>query len=526
MRTVSIPVAFALGLALTAYGGSERPGTPAATPAATAAATPAATPASGPDQIVLRFPRTTGHVRAYAFPRLDSAIWTSGTRAPAIARILGFDPDLGTVAAVDDKGAPVRVDLRLDDITRDRKVKLTHLSTDDGSTIYGITTKGGVTRLTPTGSWSFMPPAPARNLFPEPDGSLLVLADRAGGTTIWQLHPPDSVITDTARLPRFASATTTVVGDRIYFTVDSGLIGLRSRGLEPVPPVHLDHEVRALTTTPSGDRLYIATDSTHEVLVVDRYNHKIVARVALPGAPSDLRMDPTGRFVLARAQHGDSAWVIAIGTDKVVGSVPTAWRADLPAVTPNGWIALLDGKDVKFVDGTTLRDQDTIARGADDSWMFIAWNGFRPRSAALDQPVSFPGVNAAPADSASVTDTAVSTAASGTPPATPAPPTRGVAPAPPDTQVMRAGTLAPRSDNGAAAAAGFTIQFAALRSANAAQAVAANIKLNGSTARVVTTQRAGVTIYRVVAGPFTTRADAERVAKTSDRSFWIYAGEP
>lgn len=513
-------MAFALGLALSACGGSERPGTPAAT----AAATPAATPASGPDQIVLRFPRTSGHVRAYAFPRLDSAIWTSGNKSPAIARILGFDPDLGTVAAVDDKGAPVRVDLRLDDITRDRKVKLTHLTSDDGSTIYGIATNGSVTRLTPTGSWSFTPPAPARNLFPEPDGSLLILADRPGGTTIWQMHPPDSVITDTARLPRFANATTTVVGDRIYFTVDSGLIGLRSRGLEPVPAVHLDHQVRALTTTPSGDRLYIATDSTREVLVVDRYSHKIVARVPMPGTPSDLRMDPTGRFVLARAQRGDSAWIIAIGTDKVVGSVPTAWRADLPAVAPNGWIALLDGHDVKFVDGTTLKDQDTIAKGAADSWVFVAWNGFRPRSAALDQPVRFPGVNAASADSAPVTDTtAGSRAATAAPPA---PSTRGAVPAPSDTQVVRAGTLAPRSDSAAAAVTGFTIQFAALRSASAAQAVAANIKLSGSRSRVVATQRAGVMIYRVVAGPFTTRADAERVAKSSDRSFWIYAGEP
>lgn len=520
MRTVFIPVAFALGLALSACGGSER----AATPAATSAATPAATPASGPDQIVLRFPRTSGHVRAYAFPRLDSAIWTSGNSSPGVARILGFDPDLGMVTAVDDKGAPVRVDLRLDDITRDRKVKLTHLTSDDGSTIYGITTNGSVTRLTPTGSWSFTPPAPARNLFPEPDGSLLILADRPGGTTIWQIHPPDSVITDTARLPRFANATTTVVGDRIYFTVDSGLIGLRSRGLEPVPAVHLDHQVRALTTTPSGDRLYIATDSTREVLVVDRYSHKIVARVPMPGTPSDLRMDPTGRFVLARAQRGDSAWVIAIGTDKVVGSVPTAWRADLPAVTPNGWIALLDGHDVKFVDGTTLKDQDTIAKGAADSWVFVAWNGFRPRSAALDQPVRFPGVNAAPADSAFVADTAAGSRAATAAP--PAPSSRGAMSAPSDTQVVRAGTLVPRSDSAAAAVTGFTIQFAALRSATAAQAVAANIKLSGSAARVVATQRAGVTIYRVVAGPFTTRADAERVAKSSDRSFWIYAGEP
>ena len=48
----------------------------------------------------------------------------------------------------------------------------------------------------------------------------------------------------------------------------------------------------------------------------------------------------------------------------------------------------------------------------------------------------------------------------------------------------------------------------------------------GATPRLVTTTRDGVTIYRVVIGPFTTRDEAERIARTSGKSYWVYEGAP
>jgi cell division protein FtsN len=35
-----------------------------------------------------------------------------------------------------------------------------------------------------------------------------------------------------------------------------------------------------------------------------------------------------------------------------------------------------------------------------------------------------------------------------------------------------------------------------------------------------------VTIYRVVIGPFSTREEAERIARTSGKSYWVYEGAP
>ena len=71
------------------------------------------------------------------------------------------------------------------------------------------------------------------------------------------------------------------------------------------------------------------------------------------------------------------------------------------------------------------------------------------------------------------------------------------------------------------------MQFAAVRSSDAAREVAGGIGSSGSTkARVIATERAGVTIYRVVMGPFPTRDQAEKAARATGKPYWIYEGAP
>lgn len=474
----------------------------------------------GPDQIVLRFPRDGGQVRAFAYPKMDSLVWKSSAKAPGIERVLGFDGDVGSVAAVDSKGAPVRVDLRLGHVSRDAKPKLTDLASDDGSAIYGIDDAGSVIRLTPAGSWKFVPRYAARDVLPQPDGSLLILGDHDDGSMVWKIHPPDKTVTDSAALPRVGRAFGTQLGDRVYFSVDSGLVGLRTRGLEPIPSLRLERPVRALATTPSGDRLYVATDSLGEIVVFDRYTHETEARLHAPGEIRTLRMDPMGRYVLARAASGDSVWVFAVGTDKLLGVVRTEWRDDLPTVTPGGTIALLQGSDVELVDGATLRAEDSVRKGGEDSWLFIAWNGFRPRAPGLDEPVTF-GYDTA-IDTPDWSEDTGSAESEGTL-------------ARRDSMAARAGASGGRSTDSAGSrgatsgsnGAGFTAQFAALRDQSAARDVARGISgTGGSRPRVIATERAGVIIYRVVMGPFPTREDAERAASATGKSYWIYEGAP
>ena len=55
---------------------------------------------------------------------------------------------------------------------------------------------------------------------------------------------------------------------------------------------------------------------------------------------------------------------------------------------------------------------------------------------------------------------------------------------------------------------------------------AATISVEGQKALVVTGETNGTTIYRVILGPYPTKADAERIGKASRVSFWVYEGNP
>ena len=92
-------------------------------PASTARAAPSATAPRGPDHLVLRVPRTGGEARVYAYPRLDTVVWRAPS-APAPARVMAFDDEAGSIAFVDAKGAPARIDFRQGIATTVTKAKL------------------------------------------------------------------------------------------------------------------------------------------------------------------------------------------------------------------------------------------------------------------------------------------------------------------------------------------------------------------------------------------------------------------
>ena len=454
----------------------------------------------GPEQLLLRVPRGGGSGRVYRYPNLDSAVWVVD-EVPSVDRVLGFDPDQGTIAFVDAKGFPGRIDLRETDIGRASKAKLTSLTSANGTDIYGVNPKGEIVRLNPTAAdWHFRPPIPARAVFAQPNGDLIVTANKGAQTLVWKVHPPDDVVQDSTVLPLSGRAVRTQVGDRIYFTVDSGLVGVKAKDLSPVGAIQLPNRVRALAPTPSGDRIFVATMSDSSLSVVDRYSGGVESGLSLPAAPLDLRMDALGRYLLAQFPKGDSAWVIEIGRNRLLGAVATKWEADLPTITPEGQLATLSGKDVMLVDPQKLATKSTIAGGGKDFWYFFAWDGFKPRAQGLDQPVTFP--------TDSIGDSTASSTASSTTPITT-----------PETTAARLPTPAPPTS-------GFTVSFAALLSQDKAEQLASTIRVGGNAAHVVSTSTAGSPIFRVVLGPFATRDEAERVGRASKRDYWIYEGSP
>jgi len=492
----------ALALALAACGPADR-GSRDSARETTSAATGGV---RGPDNLVLRIPRTGGEVRVFAYPRLDTIVW-NGAEAPAPARVLAFDEEEGVISLVDAKGQPARIDFRQGAGSTVTKSKLTGLASNDGSTVYGITADGVVERYAASGTWKWKPPVAARAVFPQPDASLLVLGERAGSSVVWKVRPPSTRIADSVVLPRVDRALRTQVGDLLFLASERELTGVRTRSMQRTASVAFDEPVELLAATPSGDRVFVVTTTGTSVQVVDRYREAVSGSIDLGRHPSDLRMDPLGRYLLARLDGVDSTAVIALGTNEVVGTLATGWRADLPFVAPDGGIAFAQGKDVIVTDGTTLRPTARVAGGAADFWYPFRWTGFRPRAGELDQPVDFAGPpvdsTAAPADSAPPKDT-------GSAPVAPAP-----APPPPprDTAVRRP-------------PAGYTVSFAALLVGDKARELAASIHVGSENARVVTAVRDGSTIYRVVLGPYATREMAERIGRESKQSYWIYEGGP
>ncbi|MDQ3083157.1 MAG: SPOR domain-containing protein, partial [Gemmatimonadota bacterium] len=452
----------------------------------------------GPDQLVLRIPLGGGAARAYAYPAVDSILW-SVQGAPAVDRVLGFDPDDGAVAVIDDAGQPRRIDFRATEVRLATRAKLSALASANGSDIFGITGKGDITRLNPAGDWAFVPPSPARLVFPQPNGALVIAANQGSETHLWLIRPTDDDILATRTLPVISRGIRTRIGDRIYFAVDSGLIGVLTRDLSPVKSVRLPSAPRSVVPTPSGDRLYAALGGRSEIAVIDRYTEDVSETIELAEEAEELRMDPLGQYLIAKG-GGDSAWVIAIGTNRVTGAIRTEWRNDLPAFAPDGTIVTARGDNVVFVNAGDLRDTRTIRGGGRDFWYFFAWSGFRPRPADLDRPVTFDSAPAPLPDSLRLQGDSVRM-----------PTVRDASPSMIEPPAMNEPMLR-----------GYMVSFAAVLSEQRANEVAAGISVNGVRPRVAASPSGSSTIYRVVLGPYSTREEADRVGIESGRQYWVF----
>jgi hypothetical protein len=258
------------------------------------------------------------------------------------------------------------------------------------------------------------------------------------------------------------------------------------------PPIPLQEPISVMVSTPSGDRVFALTQQKSRISVIDRFRESVTSTFELPGEADDLRVDPFGRYLLARAAKKDSIWVLAIGTGRIIGALKSAWRADLPYVAYDGAIVTASGNDVQLYDGETLKLRTRVRGGAEDFWYSFLWDGFRPRSAALDVPVSFDSiaVDSTPADSLAL----------------------------PDSTIV--------ADPESTEPQGFIVSFAAFLTEDRARELAARIHVGGENARIITSSRDGSTIYRVVLGPYLTKEEAERAGKESGLAYWVFEGLP
>jgi hypothetical protein len=442
--------------------------------------------------LVLRVARSGGVARVSAFSHLDSVVWSGGDTLPALSRVLGFDGDAGIVAAADSHDRPLWLDLRNGGLTLGTVRSVRDLVTADGSNVYGVGTDGAVARFAPSGNWVGKMPRPVRAAFPQSTGTLVVLGGSGSDARLWRLRPPDHKLVDSLAVPDAESGTEAALGERIYLSAGRKLFAVTARTFSKGRDIRLDHSVRAIASSPSGDRVFVLTDSSQVLSEITSTSDQVTSRIDLPGEGRGLRVDPLGRYVLVRAANGDSIWVVSVGTGRVITGMRSRWRGDVPFVAPNGTIATLIGSDVAFVDPLNPRQMQVVTAGANDFWYPFVWQGFRPRSAALDRPAKFGS------DSDTVAGVPPGTSTSATPPQ-------------------------PAADSGKAQ---WTVSFAVLLDEAKARAEAAKIVVDGRSAHVVTGVTDGTAVFRVVLGPYATREQADRAGRASGLSYYIYAGSP
>lgn len=465
--------------------------------------------AYGQDPIALRVGRGGGPVRAYQYPRLDSLIWTSTQSLGAQARILAFDPENGLEAFVDRSGVPGWVDLRVGTVKASRSPRLSNVSTTDAWSVFGVTRDTLVHRSTPSGEWELKVAEPVRGLFTTPDGGLIVLTTGVSSSMLRRLRPPERTVIDSAILPTPTLAIASPLGDRLYFAFGSDVSSVNATTFDEVARVRFDGPVVALATTPSGDRVFVATEESGNVAILDRYSGEQSEAIQLPGRTRELRIDPLGRLLLARPDTGDSVWVIDVGTNRRVTTLPTPWRLDLPTIAPDGAVASIVGRDVHFTVPGHDRPRIIVRDGAQEVWHFIFWNGFRPRAPGLDLPVVFP------VDTLYFAEPLYDSLAPLIPP-------------PVDTTLVKLPQVVPPDSAVLAPSPGtvWNVQVAAVLSEDRAREIARSIRVDFVQPRVVVATVDGTRVYRVVMGPFSSRAKADSIGRQSGRDYWVFEGVP
>jgi hypothetical protein len=95
----------------------------------------------------------------------------------------------------------------------------------------------------------------------------------------------------------------------------------------------------------------------------------------LPGVALTLRIDGSGRWMLARPSTGESVWIIDLATNRLVSTVETDWQDDLPTVAGRAILLARDGDDVVASDLSRANGPEIgrVASNENDWWIVTNW---------------------------------------------------------------------------------------------------------------------------------------------------------
>lgn len=404
-----------------------------------------------------------GDVRLYVLPQLREATWRFRTPGLAAKQVIGFSKDEDEVYLLTVRGDLAGLDLSTG---RARVVDTNVVASALGPTgvIHLVRGDGSVAAISyrAVTPWaSKLDPLPEAVWGGQAEQLVALVRDEHGRklVTLAAGRPPAA-----QRIPDGPLAVS-AWGDLAAVAVDSGLLVLdpmdstRRRFTRLPAP-------EAVAFSPSEHRLYVA-DTSGNLQALDRYSLHSDAEVRLPGRARAIRADPLGRWLLLRPEKGDSVWLVDPSREDVIGTLPSGWRDDLPAVAPDGSVLTLRGGDLlaRTLDSLTVRGQ--VTGGGRDQWLTAAWD---PRRPALQ--------------------------------------------------------LASDSSAQIAALSGgqFFVQVSSTANETWAQDLSRNLRAAGMQATVLPPS-SEEDRYRVVLGPYPTREVAEATGRKLGRPFWIFTGE-
>jgi hypothetical protein len=454
--------------------------------------------------VALRLPTAGGPLRAYLLPALTPAGWPMGRSSPARSAI-GMDVPGRRLLYRDSTGDIDAFDLVA---YRERPVdtlgghSLIATVSSDG-TLLAVSADGTVIESEPWGAseWPAKVGRGVRDAFAGV-GSHLIVIRHAGGDSI-AVASRETGVTLTAPVPDAAGRTATRDGDAVALATDSGLVVVEDR--EPQNPwfIRLKGSPVAVAFTPSGHRIYVALKSRSELAVVDRFQRSTRPPIPLPDPAGTLRMDPWGRAILVHAgagAQGDDTWIVSIPAAKVSGHVRTQWASDLPTVSEGGVLLLREGQVVVARDLRSLDSLGAVDAGGGDLWFVGQW-----------KPTTAPNPSRQEARAPALARARAAAAAAS------AAPRVGAGRRAAAAQPTAAGATPPAAE---ASPGRVWVQVSVSQNERASRELAAGLARGGQHAQVIEPRSPGEG-WRVVVGPYPSRAAADSAGRLLGRAYYI-----
>jgi hypothetical protein len=414
--------------------------------------------------VAIRLAAQGGAPRLYRLPRLVELPGVLRGRLPPLERVIGLDTESEFLFVATAKQELLALDLgsgRVDTVAKD----IAQAALGPDGTLYAVDAKRRVISLSRRTRFTWPQPLTGlpRDLFGSTDQRLVAVIPQ---------DPPRLLIaaadqpTAIRQIAAGGDVAATRWGDLVAVASDSGVALYDPLGRRDPTFVALADRPRALAFSPSGHRIYVARRGALGLAVIDRYERRELDGIALPGPAASLRLDPLGRWLLARPALGDSAWIVDLPIKRHTGGIATTWQADLPAVSPDGVLLYRRGDDVIALRPDSLTEAGHVDRGGSDLWVLSSW---LPRGTAV--------AGQANADALAA-----------------------------DT-VGAEGPL--------------YVQVSTSQNPEWSGRLAQDLARAGLAARVLPPQGPDDG-YRVVLGPYATRAQAEATGRKLGRPFWIY----